>query len=308
MALLSLASFNAIRVVVNQVGRALTRPAEFYASAAEWACGGQRSQWCDRVDVTTAERLRARVSPGQTLISDSYLEQDNPEFRDTVLASFSGLFVVGHGIKVSTPTTSRWQSYFRPAGSRTIAFWQTLDPQFLEDFRPTYLFLNPGNLMPEAYARLRARPELSLAVREEDSTRGGVREVYRLFWTSSKPAPLVPTDLVVRATSFPARLEVDRFYWVGITLETAAASTFRGPIRMSYRVFNQNVRLDSHDEVRQTISLVPRGDRRLQGVFAFVAPYEKGDHRIEFLTWQGESAVSLRNPQGDVAQVTIRTE
>jgi len=305
--ILALSSSKSLWLVVRQLERAAGHPTEFYLSGAEWACGSRRSQWCDRVDVAASERLHTIALPGETLVSDSYLDQGNPRFRDSVLGMFSGVYVVGHGIRVYKDKVYSWQPYFIPAGFRTVAFWHTLEPRFLEDIRPTYLFLNPENLLPESYARLQARAEVVRVFRDKDPQDGRTREVYRFLWRPSEAVPSPPADLSIRTLSFPERIERARFYWIRIALGTDD-SLFHGPVRISYRTYYRDIRMDPGDEIRQTINVGSSPNSGLDGELAFVAPYDPGDYRLEFLVWAGDSPSLLKTSRGEPDTVRIHVD
>src|SRR5262245_10555809 len=305
--ILALTSWKSTRLVFRQLERAVGNPSEFYLTGKEWACGSRRSQWCDRVDITASERLRKSAQPGDTLLSDSYLDPGNPRFRDSVLGIFSGVYVVGHGIRVYKDKVYSWQPYFIPAGFRTIAFWHTLEPRFLEDIRPTYLFLNPGNLLPESYARLQSRTDMVRVLREADPQHGGIREVYRFLWKPSEAVPSPPLDLSIRTVSFPKSIETARFYWIRMALETGDTA-FQGPVRISYRTYYRDIRMDPADEIRQTVKVTPGPKGALDSEVGFVAPYDPGDYRIEFLVWAGDAPRPLNAPGGEHAAVHIHVE
>ena len=196
---------------------AIAAPENFFFNPDAWACGPLTLRYgvdriCDSIDVAAAKKLERIVKRGDVVL-DNFYNASVPATLEAkaVLSSFSRAYVTGVGIRVSMDDKfPMGVSYFSETGFRATAFWNTLDVDLLRQLKVTYLYVNPDNMSPVMYRKLRAQPGLEFLFRESDAASFQSREVYRV--TRSEPANNLSScaDLRLRSLAFPEKLQSER--------------------------------------------------------------------------------------------------
>ena len=294
------------QVVLREFRDVSQRGGEYFWSAEEWACNGVTKNLCDPVDVRAATKLRSLSQPGERLLANTYLERMEPtSVAHSILSVFSGVFVDGHGIRISKDQVfAMSKEYMAPAGFRALAFWNTGDMSILQGMRVNYLFVDPARLSPRIYARLGKESGLELLDRESDARSLQVREVYRVRSSGQEYLYPLPPDVGVVSVGFPAMVRPKRFYEIPIVLRVGGRS-FDGDIDVGYRILFGDLVMNAGDEVRHVVKMERSSAGQWVGKLFFVGPYDGGEYAVELYAVDAGGQHVLQRLSGQRARYHI---
>jgi len=281
------------------LAEAATYPENFFFNPDEWACSQVAARYgvgriCDLVDVAAAKKIEPLVKRGDVILDNFYSASVGATLNaKAVLSAFSRAYVTGMGIKFSKDNNfSMGVGYFKQTGFRAMTFWNTLDIGVLQELNANFLYVDPDNLPPELYAKLRNEPQLELIHREIDANSAQVREVYRANAKSSVTTSFVPADFSFRSMEMPSTLQPERFYRIPIVFITRDPS-FKGEAKIFYRILYLGRLVNLGDEIKQTLTLKKNGHDEYAGSLYFGAPYEEGDYELDFYVLDANGYRSL---------------
>lgn len=261
-------------------GDVARRPDQYFWRIADWACNGIHRDECDPVDASTAAAMRPMVASDQSILTNVYNEDDIDFVGQSVVGAFARAFVTGHGVKVRAPGVNVGEQYKTPAGFRALAFWNTGAGELLDDLHADWLLVDPSRLSAKIQDALTANPQLELAVREQDLTRGGVRDVYRVKRRPRSAAPHLPADLRLLSADLPPQMMQGSFAAVRFVVATRDPA-FTGKMRVAGRVRVGAHTVNAGDWVGYVTEVTPAGPGRWSGTLLFVSPFERGKYTVE---------------------------
>jgi hypothetical protein len=295
--------------IVRELTDVAKRGQEYYWDPEEWACDGITRDLCDQLDAKAVIQLRPLVKTGERLITNTQVEGSVPAtfMAHSILSTFSGAYVDGHGIRVSRDRVfAMGKEYRASSGFRALAFWNSADLSILCRMPVQYLLVDPARLAPKIYDKLRRESELELVVREADEVRGEVREIYRVVLPRPEASTPLPPDLALMEAEFPPRMAPAGFFEVPLVATTAAKGTFDGRVEIGFRIRFKDLVMNPGDHVEHVMRMEHAGDGRWVGRMLFIAPYEAGEYQVEMYTLHGSERRPLRRATGQDAVYTIR--
>jgi hypothetical protein len=283
LCLLLLACSGSIFRTAGNLAHVARRPQEYFWYAEEWACQGMYRRLCDPMDITTAIKIRPMIRSGNVIMTNvSTGNPPDPLLRTahSVIAAFAGAFVGGHGILISQDRLFKMgREYTEPEGFRAIAFWNTGEPELLDDLHVDYLLIDPDKTLPSVLQKVKQDTRFQLVHRETDVWRGE-REVYRVS-TKTPASPLqTPADLSLEQIEVPTSVQRASFHPLSLEVATRD-SAFTGSLRIGYRAFYKDLLVNATDEIRHLVHFTRTGRGTWVGNLFFVAPYESGVYTVD---------------------------
>jgi hypothetical protein len=270
----------------------LQRPGEYYWRAEDWACTGVYAAVCDSADANAAAALRPLVNNGESIMIYADQADVRSVTTDAMLAALSGAFIKGRGVRVS-PTGSHKMAvdYMEAVGFRAIAFWNTADLGILRDIGTDYLLIDPLDVPRRVYETLKDHGGLTMVLRQADTRRGTVREVYRVSRAAPEPTRhTAPPDLEMFVSATPSAMERAQFYEIPFVVRTNAPA-FDGNIRVAHRVSAGDLLINANDEIRHGVNLRRQGRGEWAGHMFFVAPFEAGSYNVAVSVMDGNRPI-----------------
>jgi hypothetical protein len=265
----------------------LHRSEEYYWRAEEWACTGVYAKVCDLSDANIATALRPLVKQGESIMIYADKADVLSVTTDAMLAALSGAFISGRGLRVSPAGSyNMGVDYMETVGFRAIAFWNTADLGILHDIGTNYLLINPLNVPRRVYESLKAHDGLTMVLRQADTLRGTVREVYRVSRAAHEPTYSASPDLEMFVSKTPSVMERAQFYEIPFVVRTNAPA-FDGNIQIGHRVSAGDLLINANDEIRHAVNLRRQGRGQWFGRMVFVAPFEAGSYRVAVYVMDG---------------------
>ncbi len=273
---------------VRVFAEAAKYPENFFFNPEEWACGPVAARYgvgriCDAIDVAAAKKIEPTMKRGDVILDNLYSHSIGATLNaKAVVSAFSGAYVTGMGIKFSKDRAfTMGVGYFKQVGFRAMTFWNTIDVDLLHELKTNYLYVDPDNIPPDLYKKLRGEGQLELIHRETDEISSQVREIYRVGNSSRAESLFVPADFRLSSVKMSETLTAEHFYQIPVVFSTRDPK-FNGEVKMSYKIFYKGRRVDMNDEVKQTVRLKKQGKDGHMGSFYFVTPYDEGDYDLEF--------------------------
>ena len=282
-------------------------PRDHYLVAEEWGCTVVLPHLpCEPIDVSAAIALRPFIRPGDHVLVD---------FRDDNLATlmsaeatfvtFARTFLSGPGLRiVPEGNPSQMTPLWDAEGFRARVFFATGEVSILDDLDVDYVSLNPANLAPSVYAKIRRDPRLERVVHVEWPGGGAVREAYRVKPAATPEAWTPPRPFRIVSLTKPPEMLARWVYPVTLSLTGDGPGIPR--LRLSYEVrLLPGTLANANDEVRLPVTLHRNGSGQWTGTLWLATPYEAGRYEVHLFAWDGSTRSPLRDPSGGPVTFSI---
>ncbi|MFH1453388.1 MAG: hypothetical protein ABIH00_05345 [Armatimonadota bacterium] len=278
--------------IVYILGRAVLMPQDFQVNINEKIISYSKNKNFTGLDIKVSEKLNKLVKKGDRFISNIPAENNSEStisMANLIITSITGCANTGSGLKLSKDNW-RMMDVTVATGFRGRAFWNTLDPEILEDMKVKWIYLFRNNIDDDLYNKLKSNDSYKLVYSFEDN--GDLRQIYEVIH-KDKDSDVKHIDkeklnnLKVTELYLSYDIQPESFYKGRISISGISSLSEKElkNTKIFYKIYDlkNNAYVNYMDNIKQSLS------SGLKNLY-FTTPYYKGSYKVKFylLTDSGE--------------------